>query len=560
LKKLIIVALAVLVLVGLWSSGRPAYRRYKEARALRQAVTFLERGDLASASLSVRQVLVLNPRSLEACRLMAELASLTGAPQALDWRRRIVELSPTPENRMALARTAVAVQPRPYPLAAQILVELAPTCSNSVPFHVLSAELALKTGLIAEAEAQFLTATLLEPTNELHWLNLAVVRLLSTNATTAAAGRSALERFAARTNLLALRSLVVDSLNHSNLSVAESLSRQLLARPHSPLEDQLQHLGILRAERATDFPNSLASVQRETETNAGAIYAVSSWMRQHELAPEALSWVRQCPAGVREQMPVQLATTDLLVSIGDWKGLEQFLDNGNWKEVEFLRLAWLSEAAGAQNNHTESERQWRLALHEAGERLGPLSSLLAFASSRQHPDLREDLLWRIVRQFPRERWAAQALGQLYYSAGDTRGLQKLWAWVARRDAHDFEARNNWAATSLLLNLDLPRAHQVAGENYAARPADPIIAATYAFSLHLQHRTQEGLAVFEKLDTRTLADPTVSLYYGLLLAAQNQATKAGAYLDAGARASLLPEEKELLRAALRETAPTNKSEG
>lgn len=526
-----------------------------------RAVRFLERGDLASASLSVRQALALDPRSLPACRLMAELASVTGAPQALDWRRRIVELAPTPENKMALARTAVAVQPAPYPLAAQILVELAPTCSsNSVPFHVLSAELALKTGLIADAESHFLTATSLEPTNELHWLNLAVVRLLSTNATTAAVGRAALERFAARTNLLALRSLVVDSLNHSNLGVADSLSRQLLARPHPPLEDQLQQLGILQAERAAEFQTSLASVQRETATNAGAIYAVSSWMRQHELAPEALSWVGQCPAALGEQMPVQLATTDLLVSIGDWKGLEQFLENKNWKEVEFLRLAWLSEAAGAQNNHTDSERQWRLALHEAGERLGPLSSLLAFASSRQHPDLREDLLWRIVRQFPRERWAAQALGQLYYSAGDTRGLQKLWASVAHRNAHDFVARNNWAATSLLLNLDLPRAHQVAGENYAARPADPIIAATYAFSLHMQHRTQEGLAVFEKLGTRALADPTVSLYYGVLLAARNQTSKAGAYLDAGARAPLLPEEKELLRAALRVTAPARKSEG
>src|SRR5262245_42285741 len=118
-RPLLVVSCAVLLLIvtGFWIIGRPAYRRSQESRALRQAVNFLQQGDLRYASLSARRALTINPRNLEACEVMAKLAELGSSPQMLDWRRRIVELSPTLENRLSLAATALRVEASPYALA-----------------------------------------------------------------------------------------------------------------------------------------------------------------------------------------------------------------------------------------------------------------------------------------------------------------------------------------------------------------------------------------------------------------------------------------------------------
>ncbi len=110
-------------------------------------------------------------------------------------------------------------------------------------------------------------------------------------------------------------------------------------------------------------------------------------------------------------------------------------------------------------------------------------------------------------------------------------------------------QNNVAAISMLLKTHLTEAHEAARQAYAKLPEIPSIAATYAYSLHLQGRTKEGLTALEKLKSQDLAQPSVALYYGLLLRADNQTAKAAQYLALTRDAPLLPEEKALAAAAL-----------
>ncbi len=187
MKKAILVA-GIIVIIGapgLWFYGRPAYHRHKEARSLEQAKKFMASGDYRNASLSARQTFQLNPRNLDACRIIAELGEKSRSPDVLDWRRRIAALAPTIENKLRLASTELRVQGPPYPLAAQTLEELGDSAKDVAAYHVLCAELALKLNKASEAAAQFEEASRLEPTNELHQLNLAVLRLQSTNASLA---------------------------------------------------------------------------------------------------------------------------------------------------------------------------------------------------------------------------------------------------------------------------------------------------------------------------------------------------------------------------------------
>ena len=76
--------------------------------------------------------------------------------------------------------------------------------------------------------------------------------------------------------------------------------------------------------------------------------------------------------------------------------------------------------------------------------------------------------------------------------------------------------------------------------------DPVVVATFAYSLHLQGRDQEGLAAFRNLKPSQLEDPSAALYYGLLLTATGKSNEAAPYLQiALTRGQLLPEEKQML---------------
>jgi Flp pilus assembly protein TadD len=553
MRKAILAGLIIVVgCLGLWFYGRPAYRRYRETRALEQARKCLAQGDYRSASLDARQALQVNSRNLEACRIMADLAERSRSPYVLDWRRRVVELSPTIQNKLMLASAALWCQPPPYPLAAQTLDDLKDSAGKVAAYHAVLAELALHLKRTAEAVAQFEQASRLEPTNELHQLNLAVLRLQSTNADAPAAARATLERLRASTNVgpMALRWLVAESLGRGDLSTAERFSRQLLANPHSVTDDRLQHLTILQQSRNPEFNAYLSALQKNALTNAPEVYGISSWMIGHGLTNEALAWLTGCPAKLRAEQPVPLALVDCYLARKDWLGLDTSLQEQRWGDLEFLRFAFLSRAAAELNQKLAADARWRTAIREADDRLGPLTALLSMANSGGRSQAREDLLWQIASRFPRERWALLELERLYLATGNTHGLNKVYSTMTSYAPNNYLAQNDVAATSLLLNLNLSKAHALAKEVFTQHPDVALIASTYAFSLHLQGRTKEGLAVLEKLKPAALEAPSVALYYGLLLAAAGETNQAGKYLEIARKSELLPEEKALATEALK----------
>ena len=109
---------------------------------------------------------------------------------------------------------------------------------------------------------------------------------------------------------------------------------------------------------------------------------------------------------------------------------------------------------------------------------------------------------------------------------------------------NFVAGNNLAATCLLLKVNLPRGHELAWEVYGQRPAGAIVTSTYAYSLHLQGQSQDGLAALAKLKPEALESPAVALYYGYLLSALGQTNQAAHFLQLANSGNLLPEEKAL----------------
>ena len=563
MKKIILWSVAagvavVLGLLGLWFYARPAYKQHREIRAVEQAKSYMAKGDYRNASLSARQTLRFNPRNLEACRIMADLAERSRSPSVLDWWRRVAELAPTIQNRLMLAATALRSQGPPYLLAAQTLEELKDSAGQVAAYHAVSAELALRLKRPSEAIAQFEQASRLEPTNELHQLNLAVLQLQSTNAGAPLAARATLERLRASTNVgtVALRWLVAERLGRNDLSAAGKLSTELLADPRSLPDDRLQHLTILDRSQSPEFTAYLGALQKNALTNAAEVYGISTWMVRHGLACECLAWLTNCPAKLRAEQPVPLALVDCYLATKDWPGLETSLQAQKWGDIECLRFAFLSRAAAELNQKLAAESHWRSAVRLAGDRLGPLTALLGMATSWGRNQAREDLLWQIAQRFPRERWALIELERLYSAAGNTHGLNRVYSIMASYAPKNFAAQNNLAATSLLLRLNLAQAHELAKEVFAQHSDQAVVTSTYAFSLHLQGRTEEGLAVLQKLKPEALETPSVALYYGLLLSATGETNKASKYLVIAKKADLLPEEKALAAEAIRQNGSGN----
>src|SRR6185369_538998 len=164
--KNLILSISATAVVGVLGCGlfygRPVYRHYKESRGLRQANAFWAAGDLVNASLSARQVLQLNPRNVDACRIIAQLAELAHSPAVIDWRHRVVELEPSVANRLKLASCALRFQRPPYSLAAQTLCDLEPVALDLPAFHIISAEYSLKMNLPNDAAVHFERAAKLE--------------------------------------------------------------------------------------------------------------------------------------------------------------------------------------------------------------------------------------------------------------------------------------------------------------------------------------------------------------------------------------------------------------
>jgi predicted Zn-dependent protease len=554
--KVVTIGLTLLLAVAVvWHWGRPAYRQAKQNRQLTEAQASFERGDYRGALMNARLVLMLDSNNVPACRIMASLAEVSRSPAAMDWRQRIAEREPTVANKLALAATALQFENPPFPLTTQVLDQLAPTATNLAAYQSAAMMLALRLNRPADAERHMAAAAELEPTNRAFSLNLAVLRLDSTNPATAIAARETLIKLSHDANLgpAALRSLMTDRLRHDDLPAARDYATQLLATASVTLGDRLQYLGILKNLHSPDLAAQLKTVQHVTATNALLAAQTAAWMQGNGFVAETATWLNALPASIQTQPAVQLALVDYYIGTTNWQGLLQLTAKGDWGELNFLRLAFLSRAWSEQGEPVVADANWRSAVNQAGDRVGALNELLNLARRWGRINAQADLLDRILRRYPDATWAQQALEQLYLNTGDTRKLYQLYARLLARAPQNVTLKNNLTAAALLLKTNLTQAGQWAAELYAQQPADPVIVSTYAFARHLQGSDAQGLAALQKLTPAQLEQPAIALYYGVLLTATGDRGQGDYFLTRAESAGhLLPEEKALVAEARQKT--------
>jgi predicted Zn-dependent protease len=551
-KKLNVAALALVIIAGVagYKYSMPRYRLYVERQYARQAEEYAAKRDLRRASLRVAQVLKINPDNPAATRVNADLADWVNSPYALYWRQRALVLAPSTTNRLALASTALKMERFPYLTATKALGEIQPEFRKTANYHLVAGALALKLNHLGEAEQHYAEAFKLQPDSPVARMSLAVLQLQSRNSNVVVGSRLTLELLntEGKLGILPLRSLVAESASKRDFASAERISSQLLTNAQATFSDRMLHLTILHTAGRTNFQSFLKETQQKALERPVYIGEFAAWLNQSGFGAQTITWLRGLPRQTISQGLIPLALADAYVSLRKWKELESYLEEEPWVGIEHIRIATLSLAIRNQSDRERAGFSWDRAMRLASEDPGALNMLAQTALSWGWTPEAEQVLWRAATKFPEQPWPLTMLQNLYSVQRNTPGLWRVYQALMHRDPKDKLARNNFSMVSLLSGKELPAAHRYAEELYGAEPGNPIFASTYAFSRHLQGKTKEGLAVLRALKPEELADPGVSVYYGILLSAAGEVNASKDYLGKADKAILLPEEVALVASA------------
>ncbi len=541
----------VLILLALFTVGfGKAYPPLRNEHLLRMAKVFLKNSQIRPATLSLQQVLVSDPRNIDAVLMMADLSEATSSPQTLVWRKRVVSLAPE-SFRYRVDWIKAALKMGEVALAAEGLATIDEAGRRTAVFHHLAASIAVAWSHIQEAEQHASQALKLEPDNDGYKFNLALIWMQAADEARHQKGREMMLALSDHSEFRyrALRAMITEATEQKHWEDALQHSWSLQSEPQSTFEDRISHLELLDRLQDPKFAEFLGSVQTLVEKNPDATLSTAMWMINHGRAKDALEWVSALPGAMLVLPPLRMAEAEAHAALNDWKGLETFLNLADWKGYEFLRQAYFARMAKAAGQEEGFAERWDSAIHNAGGNTRRLSLLNRLARQWGWAKQSDDLLWDVAAGGFNNRWALEALYQKFEEAGDTRSLYQVIMRMLEIKPNDMVARNNFALLSMLLNVRVEQAHEICRELYKADSKNPIILSTYAYSLMLQGKTQAAVNVFKSLPEERLTEPSVAAYYGVILAANGDKERAKKYVALAGKASLLPEERALVNKVL-----------
>jgi hypothetical protein len=546
-----------LFIVLCWGGCR-AYSVFESQHLTRRGTAYLGAGDLRQAALSGRRALQLNPGNIAAIRLVARVAESSGDKSALDWRRKALELQPkSAEDAIALSNSALQFNDKA--LAEKTLQGIDESERNTAEFHAAAARLAEAQKKFPEAENHWSKAVELAANNGGYRLQFALALLRMGDAQKREKALSLLQELRAdeKQRAAATRALIMDgAMQHWPGDKLLVLCQELIGYPGATFSDRLLYLDILRQSRDPKFIEYLTNVEKEVSTKPADLAALLSWMKANGMSLLAIDFARTLPKDQVNKWPVSLALTEAYTKLADWSLLEDAIKNQNWGQYELLRHAYLAMALRNMDKRAASDREWTTAQKDADTKVETLTALSRAASEWGWKDEANEVLWNLSKQPEAQAETLETLYQRYLADGDTPGLYRVLTKFAELRPQDMAIQNNLAQVGLLLDVDRGRISRLAEEAYNKDRSNPAFAATYAFALYTRGDASGAVRVMNAFNETQLMDPPIAAYYGVMLAAAGDATKAKQYLAAGETAKLLPEEKALITKAQRTLSPAN----
>ena len=271
-------------------------------------------------------------------------------------------------------------------------------------------------------------------------------------------------------------------------------------------------------------------------------------MIERGLAPLVSAWAVTVDRKLVSRPPLCVAVAEADAKAMEWQRLKDATQSGSWKQLDYLRGAFLSRALDRLGDSGGAALAWKEALESAKKSPDDLDSLAKTAMAWGWPDKAEAALWELSAYDNCPRWALDALWAAASKRGDSAQLYRVSRLLAEMDPRSIVARNNAVALSLLTRGGDVSSNELAEALYKEAPADAEVVTTYGLSLYLGGRSEDATAVMRSLTLVQLSQPRPAFYHGVFLIAGKQAEEAGPYIEIGTKRLLLPEEKELLAMA------------
>jgi Flp pilus assembly protein TadD len=525
---------------------------WQQRRIITSAEAFLQQGDLRSAMISCHELIRLNPKYSDAYRLLIVISEQLNSPKAIAWSSKLVELSNNdPKTLTQLA--AIAVRFEETEVAQEALNRLPAASKETASALSLQGTLDVLGHRLSAAETLFARAAQLEPSNLSHHLNLLKIRLQFHDPAKVDRARDELVELTRNpeTKSEALRALLQDARTNAHPERALSCAQELAAAPDAPLSDKLLLLEELRASAIDRFPTGLANLERviQSTANSGLVFQLMSWLNRHALYRETLAWKDQLPTNLKDHFPIQLSESEARVGLKDWITLRTEIATADWGGMNYLRLA-LCARVDRELGSGQFKERWESALVATAGEWNALMELANLAERWCWSDQAVQTFWIIARQSQGQRSALKHLYRIYSDKRDTRELYKIAKRILEVEPGDLIAVNNVASLGLLLDQDTSQKTKLAEDLYSKASSNPAFKTTYAFALLKTQRTDEAMQIIQGLPQEATNDPSIGLYYGLVLAADGKREAAKPYLTAALqRGRLFPEEESLARKAL-----------
>ena len=540
-----------IVVAGVSFAGYRGYGVWRKRHLSQQAQDFFAHKDYQSAVLVARHLLQLDPKSIAACRVMAETAESAGRREALSWREQVAVLDPSPENQVSLAGAALKFGQLAQ--ARTALDHVAESGRANVKYRELAGTLAIAERNPALAQIEFAAALQLDPQNQQLAVNLATVQLMSPEKAIKEKARADLAELAQSSALRveALRALTSDALANNSPASAEKWAGQLRSEKGATFADLLLYLETTYKSDGTG--NALRDAQAFAAKTPATAASLITWLNRHAGAGTALEWGLSLPAEIRDAQPVPLAIAEAYSFLQDWHALQSWVDGKNWGPEEFLRLAVechaLRHLTPPDRSSMESQTVWAAAMKATKSEPKHLAALAQLAEGWGYADEAAEAWWGIANGNENAKEALTALQRLYKTKLNSHGLLRVAKRALELNPGDLVAANNCASLGLLLTGD-SAARRLATKLHAENPNDVAFNTTYAFALFTEGRTTEALRTMETLKDPQLRHPAVAAYYFVMLVENGSMERAHLFLSDANKAQLLPEEQQLLTAATR----------
>lgn len=522
------------------------YRQWREHYRLQRAETAFGHGDFRRAMINAQMLLAKNPRSVEGLRVAAKSLEALHSPDAIAYRRRLNTVAADDvDNSLALAAASLEAGD---PIAALRVLDSVPAkARTSARYHEVAAKTAIANGNFAEAESHWQDACRIEPANNTWQLEYAKIRLHSKSADARASAASALQQMVELPDqrLGALRALLRDAATYRERSRAREFADRLASDPKATFSDQLTRLAVLHVLGPNDFLPFLAHLQEISACQPADACQLLAWMNSNGLALGIPEWEARLPADTLASPPVRVELAEAYARASDWAKLKERLESESWKDLEFLRLAFISRTLERFNDTNGAAAAWNNSLDAAQGSPRTLEILAKAALNWGWHGRTQEVLWKLSSSRHCPRWAVEYLWKAASKASDTSKMYQASRLILRADPRNIAARNNHIALALLTGQLADSPYQLAKALYKEEPTNPIIATTYGFALYLQDRPWEAMAVINTFPSEQLGTRSTSLYAGLFMAATGQLEQARPYFEIAAKYPMLPEEKALV---------------